>query len=148
MKSNITALGKTATKTFEKITSMMNEGYLKLDNSPGSFMPLSVELVDDDYRTSIGNGKLISLAHYYEQNGDLMQDPEIVFFVLDKRTDQQKDIELLKVYPATYVMAGLGIYDEMLINKDGKTMVKAKNQRECASFCNMWFKNIIDQQNL
>ena len=39
------------------------------------FMDLSVEVLPDCHDTG---GKLVSLCHYFEQNGDLCQDPEVV----------------------------------------------------------------------
>ena len=41
--------------------------YLKVENDP--YLPLVIEAW----------GGCVSVAHYYEQNGDLMRDPEIVF---------------------------------------------------------------------
>lgn len=45
------------------------EGYAKIDTS--SFMPVSLELTGE----ILGYGNMISIAHYGEQNGDLMADP-------------------------------------------------------------------------
>src|SRR4051812_3886346 len=44
---------------------------------PG-FMPLVVEAAGTGPR----GGTLVSVAHYYEQNGDLMADPEVLFEIL------------------------------------------------------------------
>lgn len=41
------------------------------------YMPLVIELIGEQVSTPFGIGKLYSLAHYYEQNGDLMRDPEM-----------------------------------------------------------------------
>jgi len=47
-----------------------NGGYFKLNNNP-TYMPLSIEKL----------GKtVISICHYGEQNGDLMRDPEMLFW--------------------------------------------------------------------
>jgi hypothetical protein len=64
---------------FEYLTTLFPEimngekSYIKLESSQG-FMPLTVE--------SFGNDT-ISLAHHYEQNGDLMCDP-LITFKIDK----------------------------------------------------------------
>lgn len=69
-------LNKQAASIFEKIISQIPEGEssIKIDNSGGAFMPLSVErlLVFDI-------GSQYSFCHYYEQNRDLCQDPEMLF---------------------------------------------------------------------
>ena len=39
------------------------------------FMPLTVEVLPDCHETG---GKLVSMCHYFTQNGDLCQDPEVV----------------------------------------------------------------------
>src|SRR6516162_8740167 len=49
--------------------------YIRLE-APG-FMRLAIEHIGTGPR----GGELVSVAHYGEQNGDLMRDPEIVFEV-------------------------------------------------------------------
>ena len=56
---------------------MIEEGYAKIKNSE-CYMPVVVELVGDIK----GYGKVISIAHYGEQNGDLMADPEMTFTIV------------------------------------------------------------------
>lgn len=43
-------------------------GHIKIKNEP--YMPLTVELLEDDQ---------VTLCHYGELNGDLMADPEVIF---------------------------------------------------------------------
>ena len=38
-------LNKQSTQTMNKMISMMEEGYIKIDNTGGSFMPVSVEQI-------------------------------------------------------------------------------------------------------
>ena len=45
-------------------------GYYKLNND-STFMPLVIEIIEES---------VISLCHYGEQNGDLMRDPEMLFY--------------------------------------------------------------------
>lgn len=56
----------------ESVDEMTHDDYIKLEMD--GQMPLCIEKVGDNR---------ISVAHYYEQNHDLMRDPEIVFEVLD-----------------------------------------------------------------
>ena len=50
--------------------------YLKIDNAP--FMQLVIEGMDESGPTGL---PAISVAHYGEQNGDAMRDPEMLFEV-------------------------------------------------------------------
>ena len=66
----IKPVSASAKKVIQQLEAMMIDGYVKIDNARGIFMPVIVE--------QVGRNQ-ISIAHYYEQNGDLMADPEIVF---------------------------------------------------------------------
>ena len=69
-------LNKTTTITFNAIVEGMGpeNTYKKIDNTDSTLMPLVVERL---YETNLG--PVFSLAHYFEQNGDLCQDPEMLF---------------------------------------------------------------------
>ena len=54
----------------------------KIDNSDGTYMPVYIELIG-----RIDNYNFFSLAHYGQQNGDAMRDPEMLF-ALHKETQQ------------------------------------------------------------
>ncbi|MBN2642155.1 MAG: hypothetical protein JXR78_10905, partial [Victivallales bacterium] len=60
-------LNDMAQDVFAKMVNRLDDGYLKLDSNRG-FMPAIVEEIGnvDSY------GKLYSVAHYGEMNGDLM----------------------------------------------------------------------------
>ncbi len=62
------------TQRFKRLQPFLNEarheGYFKLENSP--FMPLCGEIISRN-----GTWGVLSLAHYYLQNGDLCADPEM-----------------------------------------------------------------------
>ncbi len=122
-----------AKKILLKILSVMEENsttYRKFNNG-GSFMPLSVEIIG---QTKMG--KEISLAHYYEQNGDLMADPEMIF--LEKNGE---------FYPAYYKQDGLGL-EKYSIKYDQEKMIGFNRalQKDHTQFANMWLKNIKEQQ--
>lgn len=106
-------LNKQATETFRKILELLGKkDHLKIDNTNGVFMPLVVEKVGKD---------IISLAHYWECNGDLMADPEMTFKVSDEG-----------ITPLTYRNDGMAIYTEC----------------NNANFANMFLKNIKEQQHI
>ena len=129
------ALSKRAEEVFRKLTEgLVKVGdHRKIDNAPGSFMAACVEIIG---RTSLG--PLVSIAHYYEQNGDMMRDPDVVFVI---GADQH-------VYPISYRQDGLGTYLESAVLEDGKWKVRTKMQADLCSFCTQWMRNVDDQQQL
>ncbi|MFZ5903192.1 MAG: DUF6908 domain-containing protein [Chloroflexota bacterium] len=77
------------------------------------------------------HGGLISVAHYFEQNGDLIADP---------------DVELH--YPSwipTAITQAHGYRREKFIERDGKTFVDTRFHREVSSFLALWARNIKAQ---
>jgi hypothetical protein len=129
-------LNDRATAIFRKLTDGLRKvgDHRKWDNASGTFMATCVEIIG---RT--GLGPLVSIAHYYEQNGDLMRDPDVVFVI---GADEH-------VYPISYRQDGLGIDQEAAYVEDGQWKVKTKMQADIAAFCNdTWFPNINEQQRL
>jgi len=129
-------LNSTATATLKKMMEMMIEGYAKIDNSERSYMAVSIEEIfnNDKYR-------IISVAHYYEQNGDLMVDPELCFI-----HSKARDLFM----PSYFKMDGfLGREEESILMENGEINgIRTKMQADHTSFANMWLKNIKYQQNL
>ena len=123
-----------AQKLYEAMYSgphMKQEGYAKINTS--SSMPVSVELVGE----ISGYGNVISIAHYGEQNGDLMADPEMTFII-------QSDY-----YPISFRNDYLAISQEVFRFKDGKpTHIKPELQSDLTTFANTWMRNIQDQQEI
>lgn len=103
----------------------------KFDNGGAGIMAVSVE------RTGAST---FSVAHYYEQNGDLLADPEMEF-----HRDQLGDF-----YPMHFQQDNVGLYQECM-RLDGTGRVTHLNQRtqtEQASFASLWMRNINEQQRL
>lgn len=128
-------LNSTSTATLQKMVSMMDDGYVKIDNTGGSFMPVSLEIIFDNEKYMI-----VSVAHYYEQNGDLMADPEMLFIYVKK----------MNTYiPSYFMQAAIGMEQESVIMEKGEIKgYRAKLQAEHNAFANMWLRNIKQQQNL
>lgn len=77
------------------------------------------------------HGELISVAHYFEQNGDLIPDP---------------DVELhYPTWTPTAITQAIGYRREKFIERDGRTLVDTRFDREVSSFLNMWARNIQAQ---
>ena len=122
------ALNKQAKKIMEALIAQLDDGYLKLDNSSGTFMPLSVEQVTDEP----GFTAVYSLAHYGEQNGDLMADPEMTFGECDH-----------EFYPLSFRNDYVGIYQTVITEQ-----VNLKRQQELTEFTAIWLMEIAEQQKL
>ena len=65
--------------------------FLKEHNSyklkTGGFMDLTVEACPE------GESAVVSMCHYGEQNGDLMKDPDILFYVKEDGTIEYKEYQ-------------------------------------------------------
>lgn len=96
------------------------------------FMPVSVEVVD----MTPQNAPIVSVSHYYEQNGDLMADPEVTFVIA--RDDY--------VFPISFRQDSLGIDQQYVRWEGGKVYWNLPKQNDLAGFCNQWMQNIQDQQ--
>lgn len=159
-----TQINKKAKAIFATILAKLkSEGreegqYLKIDAYPDEedklFMPLTVEAVGDGIETPYSSnvkGRLISLCHYKYQNGDAMQDPEVVFLVIDRRTEHnQWDMDELLIFPQMFQQAGLfARCQQLIVIEDNKlSKYSPKQQRDVAQFCATWFPNIAHQQNI
>ena len=128
------AINEKATEVMRKLIEKLVDGYLKLNNAQGTFMPLVVEKVMDQP----GFTSVYSLAHYGEQNGDLMADPEMTFGELDGR-----------FYPLSFRNDYLGFNQEVVSWREGREpAVNEAQQKELAEFTATWFRNIVEQQQL
>lgn len=101
-------------------------GYVKLESA--GYMPLHVE--------HIGT-RQIAVSHTFEQNGDLMRDPEMTFWLgPDDRW-----------YPASYRLDPLGVMRESIrFNGAGEpTSFYAREQADEATFAGTWMRNLVEQ---
>lgn len=98
----------------------VRKDYICIENPP--FIRLCVEVL---CRNSEGVW-IISVAHYGEQNGDVMRDPDLVFRVLSGEWA-----------PIAYRNEYLGINEEF---EPG-----SKQSLDCAEFANQWDQNLKDQ---
>ena len=125
-------LNKTTTKTFHKIIEQIPESG-KIDNTNGAFMPLVVEKL-----RTFDIGTEYSLCHYFKQNGDLCQDPEMVFMAHKSGA----------VYPMMFQMAIPPVHERSMEKKYDKWVYSKRLNREHTKFANMWLRNIKNQQKL
>ncbi len=105
---------------------------LKIEVS--GYMPLCIEPVGVSLDCGPNGGAMVSVAHYYEQNGDLMRDPEMVFEV-------SGDVWT----PLSFTQDNVGLYQEAVRVDEGRVLVNPKRLRDLKSFARMWDKNLKDQ---
>ena len=108
-------------------------------------MPLTIEKLEENILTPWGVATTYSLSHSYLQNGDLMRDPEMVFILVDNRSDE-KDFHGIGIYPQMYQQDNLGLYEESVTIENGqiKSFIKTWQHSHC-NFANLWLKNIKQQ---
>ena len=133
------ALNQNSTKIFCALLDRLDGNqHLKIENQP--FMPLTIERIGKIYWE---NGILISLCHYYVQNGDMMQDPEMCFIVVDQREFDMAAFEKVTIVPYLYQQAGLGIYEESMTFKNNVVdYCNNELQLQQVIFANQWLQNI------
>lgn len=125
-------MSRTACKVLDKLIEGLGEYCArKVDNSHGTFMTVHVE--------NIGPcplGQVYSIAHYYEQNGDLVPDPEGCFIKAADGT-----------WWPQHLQQCLGNFTQAIrFDAEGRTLVSNRACAELASFGGMWMRNIWSQQ--
>lgn len=126
-------------KTLDKKAAEILRGLLalqtaKIDNSDGVYMPVHIELIDLTEKYNH-----ISLAHYGQQNGDAMRDPEMIF-ALHKESQQ--------FIPYYYRNDYMGIEQNSVKWSEDGVFLNRRLQAEHTAFANQWLRNIATQQHL
>jgi hypothetical protein len=92
------------------------------------YMSLSIEVIGKN---------LVSVAHYFEQNGDLVPDPDAVYFT---------GYGIENGWVPVYLQMAIGTFYQATWVENGE--VKSFDLREQAdqvSFANMWARNLQEQ---
>ena len=114
---------------------VLKRKHIRIENR--GYMPLVIEFVGEGPRGL----PLISVAHTYIQNGDVMYDPEMTFEV--------NPVMLHKPdgwVPITYRQDNLGLNQTAVWrNEQGQVMVRPRLVRELRSFARTWNKNLREQ---
>ena len=113
----------------------VRENYLRLENPP--LMRLVVEVIGGPYENG---GYEVSVAHYGEQNGDAMRDPEMTFLVVTSG-------EVTNWTPLTFENSYMGCYQVVAeVTREGRLRVKnAAMLHDLRDFANQWDCNIKEQ---
>lgn len=123
-------LNKQAEAIFRKLTEGMRLHDSKIIDDSDVFMKVHLEVIGRK-----GNSLVISIAHYYEQNGDLVCDPDVTFLTNGSG-----------VYPLTFEQGGVIYQEAAVIEDDGRVRFNQSLQQSITTFCNDWMKNIEAQQ--
>jgi hypothetical protein len=115
-------------------TAKTNGGHTKIDNAPGHYMAACVEIIGD-----AAGYELVSVAHYGEQNGDLMRDPDIVIMANEQTA-----------WPISYRNDYVCVFHEAAdFDEAGRLKsYRPRMQRDITACANMLLRNIADQQGI
>src|SRR5438046_3107404 len=81
-------------------------------------------------------GMMISVMHYYVQNGDAMRDPDLAFERLPSGES----------CPISFQQDNMGIYQEgVTIHPDGSVLVDERLVRDLQQFMGIWNRSIQEQ---
>ena len=109
---------------------------IKIDPPSDGYMRLCIEYIGRGPRGQA----LVSIAHYYEQEGDVCQDPDVVVEVPDDGWDNGKTWA-----PISFTQAP-GYYSEACYKgEDGQVYIRPAAVRDIKLFLPIWDKNIGEQ---
>jgi len=132
-------LNKISSAIFNHLISLINydDGYAKIDNTEGVFMPVNVEFLR--HTTFLNQpARIFSISHIYYQNGDVCFDPDCEFLQLKENKNKIYPINI--THPNCFIRA---------IWRDGDEWKYDKMElSDLVDFCNMWLLNIREQQEL
>lgn len=122
-------------RTVQKIIDLfggmaaLKRNYVRLEVP--QFMPLVIEHIGIGPR----GAELVSVAHYSQQNGDPMRDPEVVFEVVADSW-----------YPISIQQDFVGSAQEAVFTgEDGKVYVRPALIKDIQAFTRIWDKNLAHQ---
>lgn len=119
-------------KNFLKLNELLNGDLLKFASGEityrkirsAGFMDLVIEWIGDNS---------VSIAHYFESNGDPVQDPEMVLLVHPQ----------LEMVESLYIQTLFGIRE--VYTDANRTHYYPLERKEQNSFLEMWLNNLKDQ---
>ena len=114
--------------------SLVSPANIQNRNTDEAYMPVYIEIIDRSETY-----KHISLAHYGEQNGDMMRDPEMLF-ALHKETRQ--------FIPYYYRNDYMGVEQYSVKWTDEGILLNRRLQADHTTFANQWLRNIAAQQGI
>jgi hypothetical protein len=124
---------KTVAKILELAAPLQAGFHIRIDNEPW------MTLVIEDTQERGPNGlPAISVAHYGEQNGDLMRDPEMIF-------EAEETGDELNLVPFYWRNDYVGVEQYSAFTEHGRTLQNARLKREHTAFACTWNANLKAQ---
>lgn len=120
----------------------LKENAIALKNEP--YMKLCIEYIGQSPR----NKPLISVAHYGEQNGDAMRDPDMVFEIETWQgftNAQTGKPAIWEWYPISFRNDYGGLCQEATWEENGTVYTKPALVKQLTTFANQWDRNIHEQ---
>ena len=132
---NLRSLNKLSIRIFSTLVKGLEEvGDSKRIAANDTFMAVVVECIGQH-----AEGRVFSVAHYGEEAGDAMRDPDVTFLVGENG----------KVHPLTFRNDYFGAEEVAVeLHADGKLRVDEQVMYVLVDFCNGWMKSINEQQEL
>lgn len=126
---------KAILQLIEKAGGYRRELYLRVENPP--YQPLVIEAIPEPGPLGL---RCLSVAHYGEQNGDLMRDPDMVFLFHNVSDGAAAE-------PVSYRNDYLGISQEIYrYDKTGRRIhVVPTLKQELKEFARAWLATLRDQ---
>ena len=143
-------------RIFGEMDSDSNQ-HRKFESGHSAMMPLVAEVIMGlEHSTKYDPSKeetyvdFVSLAHYYEQNGDLMRDPEVVMQrVKNPVPESATGEDQYLFFPAVFQQDNLGFYQQLIKYEEGSNAfnvyVKNKLQAELTEFVENWVANAAEK---
>lgn len=134
-------------RIMEKVCEgLQRVGDRKTINNNSSFVPLDVEVVGTVKAGIDGQGLLISMTHWGEQNGDKMRDPDMLFIKCMLKSLRTGKVQV-KYFPVTYRNDFVGADRVGCTFRNGEIhQIYLTAQKDMAYFANIWLRNIKEQQ--
>ena len=124
---------KTVATILELAAPLQAGFHIRIENDP--WMTL---IIEDTQERGPNGLPAISVAHYGEQNGDLMRDPEMIF-----EAEESGDTTNLIPFCCRNDYAGIEQYSAFV--EEGRTLLNVKLKREHIVFAGMWDANLTAQ---
>jgi len=121
-----------AKRVLDELVEGLDVGESKKFDRGMGFMAVHVECLQKS-----GLGMHFSIAHYYEQNGDLCQDPDVSIV---RRADGS--------WAPISFQNSVAYRVAVTFHDDGTIEVDEREQKDLASFVNGWMKNVSEQQGI
>ncbi len=117
-----------------RVAGQLRPGFcLSIENEP------NMRLVIEDIQSPGPDGHpSLSVAHYGEQNGDAMRDPEMLFEMVE-------GAGRIRLEPYYFRNDYVGVEQHSRLNQDGVMLVRPELVREHQRFARMWDRNLRAQ---